>query len=164
MVTYDRDIGQLSYRQRESFSAAENGVGRQEHNWPGELRITLRFEIPGLQGFKVIVARANLGLSMKGHTRTVAKPIDDSDRVAVVPAGTIPDVDDETLQLGEVTADLVQSSCQLSLFNAFQLENSEVAELRRSAIAKQPSLGLFRLSESIGEESLLGRLEELLDP
>ena len=56
MITYDRNMRQLLYRQRKGLSAAENRITGQEYGWPGELGVTLRFDVPGLQGCKVIFA------------------------------------------------------------------------------------------------------------
>jgi hypothetical protein len=154
---------QLLYRQREGLAAAENGIGGQEHDRPGELRVALRFEIPGFHGREVILAGADLRPPVEGNAPAVAKPIDNCDRDAVLAAGIVADIDDEAVQILEVTANLVQSRSQLPLLDVFQLKDAHVAEFRRPAIVKHPGLGLHRPAETIGEESLLGGLEELLD-
>src|SRR5262245_27436990 len=87
MIAYDRDVRQLLYRQRKGLSTAENRIAGQEHDWPGELYVTLRFEVPGLRGCKVIFAWANLRLPAKGNSPAVAKPIDDRDCNTILSPG-----------------------------------------------------------------------------
>src|ERR1700730_6995625 len=163
MIAYDCNMRQLLYRQHKGLPTAENRITGQKHDWPGELYVTLRFEVPGLQGCKVIVAWANLRLPVKGNSLAVAKPIDDRDCKTILSAGVVTDVDDEAVQVLEVTANLVQSGSQSLLFDAFQLEDPKVTKCPRPTIVKHPGLGLFRPPETIGDKSLLGRFEELLD-
>src|SRR2546428_10314648 len=107
MIAYDRNMRQLLYRQRKGLSTAENRITGQEHDRPGELYVTLRFEVPGLQGGKVVFAWANLRLPVEGYSLAVAKPIDDRDRSTIVSAGAVTDIDDEAVQILEVTGNLV---------------------------------------------------------
>jgi len=52
MIAYDRNMRQFLYRKCEGLSAAKNGITSQEHDWPGELHVTLRFEYQVLRGVK----------------------------------------------------------------------------------------------------------------
>src|SRR5688572_21223097 len=112
MIAHDRHMRQLLYRQRKGLSTAENRITGQEHDRPGELCVALRFEVPGLQGRKVILAWASLGLPVEGYSLAVAKPIDDLDRGTVVAARAVTDIDDEAVQILEVAGNLVQSRGQ----------------------------------------------------
>src|ERR1700730_17293436 len=98
MISYDRNVRQLPYAQRKDLSAAENSITGQERDWPGELCATLRFDVPGLQGCKVIFAWADLRLPVEGDALAVAKPIDDRDCGTVVSAGVVADIDDDAGQ------------------------------------------------------------------
>src|SRR5271163_1441965 len=128
MITYDRNMRQLLNRQRKSLSTAENRITAQEYDWPGELCVTLRFDVPGLQACKVIFARANLCLPAEGDSLAVAKPIDDRDCRTIVTAGVVTDIDDDAVQVLEVIGNLVQSGGQTPLFNAFQLKDPDVTK------------------------------------
>src|SRR6202022_2557815 len=163
MIPYDGNMRQLPYRQCKRLATAENRVTGQEHDWPGELCVTLRFDVPGLQGCKVIVAWANLRLPVEGDSLAVAKPIDDRDCSTIVSAGVVTDIDDDAVQILEVAGNLVQRGSQSPLSNAFQLEDPQVSKFPRPAVVQHPGRGLLRLSETIGDKSLLRRLEELLD-
>ena len=44
MIAYDRNMRQLLYRKCKGLSTAKNGITSQEHDWPGELYVILRFE------------------------------------------------------------------------------------------------------------------------
>src|SRR5215471_12069866 len=129
---------QLPYRQRKGLSPAENGITGQEHDWPGELSFTLRFEVPRPQGCKVVVARADFCPPTEGDALAVAKPVDDRDRNTIVPTGAVADIDDEAVDILEVTADLVQSGDQFPLFNVLQLKDPHVTECPSSAVVKHP--------------------------
>ena len=153
---------QLLYRQGKDLCATENGITGQEYGRSGELCVTLRLDVPGLQGSKVIFAWANLRLPVKGDSFAVAKPIDDRDCGAVVPAGVVTNIDDYSVQVIEVTSDCPERQ-STPLFNAFELEDPDVTECSRPAIVKYPGLSLCRLAEAIGDKSLLGCFEELLD-
>src|ERR1700683_1763559 len=126
MITYDRNTGQLPYRQRKGFPTAENRITGQEYDWSGELCVTLRFDVPGLQACKVIFAWANLCLSVEGNSLAVAKPIDDGDCSTIVTARVVTDVDDHAIQILEITGDPFQSGSQTPLFHAFQLKDPDV--------------------------------------
>ena len=128
MITYDCNMRQLLYRQRKGLSTAENRITGQEYGWPGELCVTLRFDVPGLPACKVIFAWANLCLPAEGDSLAVAKPIDDRDCSTIVTAGVVADIDDDAVQVLEVTGNLVQSGSQTPLFNAFQLEDPDVTK------------------------------------
>jgi len=156
-------VGQLPYRQSKGLSTAKNGITGQEHDRPGKLYITLRFEVPGFQGRKVILAWADLCLPVEGNALMIAKAIDDGDRNAVLPAGVITNIDDDTFQGPEITSNPVKGDSQTSLFNPLQLQDANVAKLPGPAVVKHPSLGLSRLAEPLADKSLLGRLEKLLD-
>src|SRR5262245_56934204 len=154
---------QLPYRQRKGLSPAENGITGQEHDRPGELSFTLRFEITRPQGCKVVIAWADFCPPTEGDALAVTKPVDDRDRSTIVPAGAVTDIDDEAVNTLEVTADLVQSGDQFPLFDVLQLEDPHVTQCPRSAVVKHPCLGLGGPPETIGDESFPRRLEELLD-
>src|SRR6185436_2525505 len=154
---------ELLYRQCKCLPAAEHRITGQEHDWAGELNFSLRVEVPGLQARKVIFAWANLCLPVEGDPLAVTKPIDDRDCSPIVSAGVVTDIDDNSFQLPEVTGNLVKSGGPFPLTDAFQFENSDVAEFPRPAVAKHPGFGLRRLPEPIGNESLLGGFEELPD-
>ena len=79
MIAYNRNMRQLLYRKRKGLSTAKNRITSQEHDWPSELYVTLRFEVPSLEGRKVIFAWANLRLPVEGDPLAVAKAIDDRD-------------------------------------------------------------------------------------
>src|ERR1700738_1058579 len=128
MITDDRNMRQLLYRQRKGLPTAENRITGQEYDWPGELCVTLRFDVPGLLPCKVIFAWANLFLPVEGDSLAVAKPIDDGDCSTIVTAGVVTDIDDDAVQVLEVTGNLVQSGSQTGLFNAFQLEDPDVTK------------------------------------
>jgi len=128
MITYDRNMRQLLYRQRKGLSTAENRITGQEYNRPGELCVTFRFDVPGLQACKVIFARANLCGPVEGDSPAIAKPIDDGDCSTIVTAGVVADVDDDAVQVLEVSGNLVQRGSQTPLFNAFQLEDPDVTK------------------------------------
>ncbi len=162
-IPYYRDIRQLLYRQRKGLSTAKNSITSQEHDWPGKLYVTLRFEVPGLQGCKVIFAWANLRLPVESDLLAVAKAIDDRDRNTILSTGVVPDIDDDAFQGFEITSKLVKSGSQSPLFNAFQLKDPNVAKFTGPAVVKHPCLGLRRPSEPMADKSLLGRFEELLD-
>jgi hypothetical protein len=163
MIAYDRNVRQLLYRKCEGLSAAKNGITSQEHDWSGELYVTLRFEVPGPEGRKVIFAWANLRLPVKGDPLAVAKAIDDCDRNTVLPARVVANINDNPFQIAEVTGNLVKSGSQSPLTNAFQLEDSNVAEFVRPAVAKHPGFGRRGPPETIVDKSLFGRFEELLN-
>ena len=128
MITDNRNMRQLSYRQRKGLSTAENRITGQEYDWSGELCVTLRFDVPCLQVCKVIFAWANLCLPVEGDSLAVAKPIDDRDCSTILAAGVVTDIDDAAVQVLEVTANLVQSGSQTPLFNALQLEHPDVTK------------------------------------
>src|SRR6516162_7657745 len=46
---------ELLYRQRKGLSTAKNRITGQEHDWLGEAYVTVRLDVPGLQGCKVIL-------------------------------------------------------------------------------------------------------------
>jgi hypothetical protein len=92
------------------------------------LCVTLRFDVPGLQACKVIFTWANLCLPAEGDSLAVAKPIDDRDCSTIVTAGVVADIDDDAVQVLEITGNLVQSGSQTPLFNAFQLEDPNVTK------------------------------------
>src|SRR6476469_4951884 len=123
MIAYDRNVRQLFYRKCEGLSAAKNGITSQEHNWPGELYVTLRFEVPGPEGRKVIFAWANLRLPVKSDPLAVAEAIDDRDRNTILPAGIVANINDNPFQVPEVTGNLVKRSGQSPINNALQLED-----------------------------------------
>jgi hypothetical protein len=128
MITYDRNMRQLLYRQRKDLSAAENRITGQEYDWPGELCVTLRFDVPGLPACKGIFAGANLCLPVERDSLAVAKPIDDRDCSTIVTAGVVTDIDDDAVRVLEVTDNPVQSRSQTPLFYAFQLEDPDVTK------------------------------------
>jgi hypothetical protein len=156
-------VGQLLYRQRKSLPPAKNRITGQEHDRPGKLYVSLRFEVPGFQGREIILARTDLRLPVEGNAFTAAKAIDDGDRSTILPAGVIADIDDDTFQGSEVTSNLVKCGSQTSLFDPFQLKDANVAKFLRPAVVKHPRLGLPGLTEPMADKSLFGRLEELLD-
>src|SRR5258708_6801610 len=162
MIADDRHIRQLPYSQREDLTAAEDGITGQQRDWSGELRVALRFDVPGFQGCKVIFAWADLRPPVEGYSLAVAKPVDDRDGSTVVSPGVVADIDDDAVQALEVTGNLVQSGRQSPLFDTFQLEDPNVAECPGPAIMKHPGLRLCRPPETIGDKRVLGRLEELL--
>jgi hypothetical protein len=100
---------------------------------------------------------------VEGNTFMVAKAIDDGDRNAVLPAGIITNIDDDTFQGSEITSNLVKSGSQTSLFNAIQLKDANVTKILGPAVVKHPSLGLPRLTEPVADKSFLRCLEKLLD-
>src|SRR5208337_1550238 len=120
----------------------------QEHNWPSEFYVTLRFEVPSLEGRKVIFAWANLRLPVEGDPLAVAKAIDDRDRNTILTAGVVANINDDRLQVSEVTGNLVKRGSQSPLTNVFQLEDPNVAEIARPAVAKHPGLGRCRPPET----------------
>lgn len=120
MIADDRNMRQLPYRQREYLSPAEYRITGQEHDWLGELCVTLRFDMPGLSVGKILFARASFCLPVEGDPLAVAKPIDDRDRNTIITAGEVPDIDDDAAQVLEVTGNLVKRGGQAPLFNAFQ--------------------------------------------
>src|SRR5262249_43501979 len=128
MIPNDRDIGQLLDRQGKGLSTAEDGVAGQENDRPGELRVTLRLEMPGLQRCEVIIARANLRLPVERDAPAVAESVDDRYGGTVVAAGAVADVDDEALQVREIMGNIVQGGSQFPLGDAFQFENAHVTE------------------------------------
>jgi hypothetical protein len=154
---------QLPYRKCEGLSTAKNGITSQEHDWLGELYVTLRFEVPGLEGRKVILAWANLRLPVKSDPLAVAKAIDDRDRDTILSAGVVANINDDPFQVPEVTGNLVKSSSQVPLADAFQLEDPNVAEFLRPAVAKHPGFGRRRPPKTVVDKSLFGRFEELLN-
>lgn len=156
-------MGQLLYRQSKGLSTAKNRITGQEHDRPGKLYVTLRFEVPGFQGRKVILAWTNLRLPVEGNAFMIAKAIDDGNRNAVLPAGVITNIDDDTFQGSEITSNLVKSDSQTSLFNPLQLKDANIAKFVGPAVVKHPSIGLSGLTEPMADKSLLGRLEKLLD-
>ena len=156
-------MGQLPYRQRKGLSTAKDRITGQEDDRPGKLYVALRFEVPGFQLRKVILAWTNLRLSAEGNAPTIAKAIDDGDGSAVLPAGVIADIDDESFEGSKITSNPVKCGSQTSLFDPFQLKDANVAKFLGPAVVKHPSLGLPRLTEPVADKSLLGRLEELLD-
>ena len=79
MVPYDRNVRQLPDCKGKGLAAAKNRITGQEYDRPGELCLTLRFEIPGLQACIVMLAGADLCLPVEGDSLAVAKPIDDRD-------------------------------------------------------------------------------------
>jgi hypothetical protein len=114
-------VGQLLYRQSKGLSTAKNRITGQEHDGAGKLYVTLRFEVPGFQGRKVVLAWTNLRLPVKGNALMIAKAIDDGNRNAVLPARVITNIDDDTFQASEITSNFVKSDSQTSLFNPLQL-------------------------------------------
>jgi hypothetical protein len=163
MITYDGNIRQLPYGQRKGLSTAENGITGQEYDRPGELCVTLRFDVPALQACIVIFAGPNLFLPVEGDSLAIAKPVDDGDCSTIVPAGVVTDIDNHAVQVMEVTGNLVQTGSQTPVLNAFQLDDPDVTKCPRSAIVKHPGLGLCGPPETIGDKRLRGRFEELLD-
>jgi hypothetical protein len=123
----------------------------------------LRFEIPGLQTCIVLLAGADLCPPAERNPLAVAKPIDDRYCSAVVAARAVADIDDKAVQAIEVSGNRVQSGPQVPLLDAFQLENPDVANGTRTAIVKHPGLALFRPTEGIVDQSLVGRSEEPFD-
>ena len=97
MITYDRNMRQLFYRQRKGLSAAENRITGQECDWPGELCVTLRFDVPGLPACKRIFAGANLCLPVERNSLAVAKPIDDRGCSTIVTTGGVTDIDNDAV-------------------------------------------------------------------
>ena len=93
-----------------------------------ESQVTLRFDVPGPQFRKIIVAWTNLRLPMERDAFAVTEPIDDGDCRTVVSAGIVADIDDDAVELVEIISDLVQGSSQSSLLDSFQLENPDVTE------------------------------------
>jgi hypothetical protein len=162
-IAYNRDIRQLLDRQRKDFSTAINTITGQEHDWPGKLCVTLRFEVPGPEGCKVLLARANLRLPVESDSLAVAKAIDDRGCNPILSTGIVTDIDDDAFQGFEVTSNLVKSCGQSPLVNAFQLKDANVAKFPRSAILKHPCLGLCGLPEPMADKSLPGGSEELPD-
>ena len=63
MITYDYNMRQLLQPQGKDLCATENGITCQEYGRSGEPSATLRLDVPGLQGSKVIFARSNLSSS-----------------------------------------------------------------------------------------------------
>jgi len=163
MIAQNRDMRQLPYRQRKYLSTAKNSITGQEHDWPGKLCVTLRSEVPGLQGCKGILTRANLRLPVEGDLLAVAKAIDDRDRKTIVSTGVVTDIDDHAFQGFEIASNLAKSGSQSPPAHAFQLKDPKVAKFPRSAVVKHPRLGLRGLPEPMAEKSLLGCFEELLD-
>jgi hypothetical protein len=127
------------------------------------LYLSLRFEVPGLQGRKVIFGWTNLCLPVEGDAFLTAKAIDDGDRSTVLPARVITNINDKTFQGSEITSNLIESDSQTLLFDSFQLKDANVAKFFGPAVVKHPSLGLPRLAEPMADKSFLGRLEKLLD-
>ena len=107
---------QLLYRQRKGLTTTENRITGQEYDWPGELCVTLRFDVPGLEACKIIFAWANLCAPVEGDSLAVAKPIDDRDCSTIVTAGVVADIDDDAVRVLEVTGNLVQCRSQTPLF------------------------------------------------
>src|SRR5271169_5383385 len=128
MIAYDHDMRQLFYRKRERLPTAKNRIASQDYDWPGELHATLRFNVRGLQGREVIVARTNLRLPVKCHAPAVAKPINDGDCSTVFSPGTVTDIDDKAAQVPEIAGNYVHSGGQFPLANALQLKQAEVTE------------------------------------
>src|SRR5262245_8222951 len=128
VIADDRDIRQLLECQGKDLAAAEYRIAGQEDDRPGELGITLRFDVPGPQSRIVIVAWADLRLPMERDTLAVTKPIDDGDCGTVIAAGIVADIDDDAVELVEVISDPVHGSNQSSLLDPFQLENPEITE------------------------------------
>ena len=90
----------------------------------------------------------------------VAKSIDDRYCSAVVAARAVADIDDKAVQAIEVSGNRVQSGPQVPLLDAFQLDNPDVANGKRTAIVKNPGLARFRPTEGIVDQSFVGRSEE----
>src|SRR3974377_51540 len=120
MITYDGNMRQLLYRKCEGLSTAENGITSQQHDRLGELYVTLRVEVPSLEGRNVLFAWASLRLPGKGAPLAGAKAIDDRDRNTIPPAGVVAKINDDPFQVPEVTGNLVKSRSQSPLANAFQ--------------------------------------------
>src|SRR6516162_1197098 len=115
---------ELLYRQRKGLSTAKNRITGQEHDWLGEAYVTVRLEVPGLQGCKVIFARSNLRLPAEGNAPAVAKAIDYLNRNVVLCVGVVSDIDKGTFQDLEVMRNLVESRSQSPLFDAFQFKDA----------------------------------------
>jgi hypothetical protein len=163
MIAYNRNMRQLLYRKRKGLSTAKNRITSQEHDWPSVLYVTLRFEVPSLEGRKVIFAWANLRLPVESDPLAVAKAIDNRDRNTILPSGVVANINDNPFQVPEVMGNLVKSGSQSPLANAFQLEDPNVAEFPRPAVAKHPGLSRRRPPETIVDQSPFGRFEELLN-
>src|SRR6516162_2876620 len=125
---------ELLYRQRKGLSTAKNRITGQEHDWLGKAYVTVRLDVPGLQGCKVIFAWSNLRLPAEGNLPAVAKAIDDRDRNVVLSAGVVTDIDKDTIQGLEIMRNLVESGSQSPLFDAFQLKDANVAKIRGPAV------------------------------
>src|SRR4029077_21030045 len=113
----------------EGLAAAEDRVGGQQHDRPDELRVASRLEVPGRHRREGVLAGAELRLAAEGDALAIAEAIDDRDRLAVIAAGTVTDVDDEAFQVIEVASDLVQRVGQGSHPDVLQLEDADVADL-----------------------------------
>src|SRR6476646_3303396 len=163
MIPDDGDVGQLSYRQCKRFAAAEDRVACQEHDRPGKSCVAPRCNVPGLQRLEVVFARSNLGLPVKSHTLPVAEPVYYCYGDAVFPAGAVTDVDEKSAQIREVTGNRLQGGDQIALANAFQLQEPDVTEGSRPAIAQHPRFGLAQRPEPIIDKSLFSYLEKLRD-
>jgi hypothetical protein len=98
---------------------------------------------------------------VKSDPLAVAKAIDDGDRNTILPAGVVANIKNNPFQVPEVTGDLVKSGSQFPLANALQLEDPNVAEFLRPAVAKHPGLGRRRPPETIVDQRVFGRFEEL---
>src|SRR5262245_21594663 len=128
MIADGRDMRPLLERQRKDLAAAEYRIAGQQCDRPGELGVTLRFDVPGLQSCVIIVAWTNLRLPVERDTFAVTEPVDDRDGGTVVSAGIVADIDDDAVELAEVISDFVQGGNQFSFFDPFQLENPDVTE------------------------------------
>src|SRR5262245_55158157 len=128
VIANGRDIRQLLERQRKDLAAAEYRITGQQYDRPGELGITLRFDVPGPQFCKIIVAWTDLRLPMERDTFAVTEPIDDRNCGTVVAARIVADIDHDAVELVKVISDLVQGSNQFSFLDPFQLENPDVTE------------------------------------
>src|SRR5712672_2416035 len=111
----------------------------------------------------IMLAGADLCPPVKRNPLAVAKPIDDGYCSAVVAARAVADINDKAIQAIEVIGNRVQSGPQVPLVDAFQLENPDVANGTRTAIVMHPCLALFRPTEGIVGQSLVGRSEEPFD-
>src|SRR5678809_651393 len=126
MIADESDVRQLADRESEGFTSAEDGVADQNSDRSRELRISFRFKVPGLERRQVVVVRTRLRPSMESGSRSVTKPIDDRDGGAVISAGTVPKIDDESFKILEVIRDIVQRSDQLPFLYVFQFKDPHV--------------------------------------
>src|SRR5687767_976035 len=108
MITYYNNMRKLLQPQGKDLRAAENRITCQKYGGSSEPGATLRLDVPGFSVRKIILPRTNFRLPVKGGSLTVAKAIDYRDRSAVVPARIVTNIDDDPVQVIEVTSDRVQ--------------------------------------------------------